>query len=231
MKRSLFVIATLATLAIPAVVSAIPARPGAYVSGFAGASFVRNTDATTNDFFTPATFNDRIEFDPSINMGATGGYDFGFVRFEGELSYKRGEISSVTSQVAGTNAVVSFTGTDGSLGAFAFMGNMFLDLHNQSPITPYLGGGIGFATLYLDDTSGINTSTGLFSPLYTWDDDTVFAYQAGAGLEIALNRQFSLDLGYRYFATENARFDRNPALTSRMKFESHNGAVGFRVKF
>lgn len=232
MKRPFVIVAALAALAAPAVSQATPIHPGPYVSGFIGASGVTNTDASTTDFSTasPITSTDRIRFDPSVNIGGTGGFDFGVVRLEGEISYKHGEISSVSIQTG--QGVAQIVNTDGSLGALSMMVNTFIDLHNYSPVTPYIGGGIGFAALHLSDTFGTNISAtpptrGL---VYDRDDDTVFAYQAGAGLEIALNRRLSLDLGYRYFATSKARFDRTLISTS-MKFESHNGAVGFRVKF
>jgi len=228
MRRSFITLAAIAVLAFPAVSQATPIHPGPYVSGFIGGSAVTNTDVTSTNFSTlPAgTIRDRVEFDPSINIGGTGGFDFGVVRLEGELSYKHGEISAVNDQ---TNNI-QFRSTDGSLGALAMMANAFIDLHNYSPITPYLGGGIGFAALHLSDTFGFPAGGGSQVLLYSHDDDTVFAYQAGGGLEVALNRRLSLDLGYRYFATSKARFDRT-SIETRMKFESHNGAVGLRVKF
>jgi opacity protein-like surface antigen len=105
------------------------------------------------------------------------------------------------------------------------MFNCFFDLHNDTPVTPYIGGGAGFAALHLEDTF---VNTGLF---YQEDDDTVFAYQAGAGLEIALNRRVSLDVGYRYFGTSRAEFNENFITETSLKYESHNAAVGVRVKF
>ncbi len=232
MRRSFITLAAIAVLAFPAVSQATPIHPGPYVSGFIGGSALTNTDVTTTDFSTGGTFNERVRFDPSINIGGTGGFDFGVIRLEGELSYKHGEISSVTSHNAATGATSEFVSTDGSLGALAMMANAFIDLHNYSPITPYIGGGIGFAALHLSDTFGTNISATPITRglVYDHDDDTVFAYQAGGGLEVALNRRLSLDLGYRYFATSKARFDRTLISTS-MKFESHNGAVGLRVKF
>ena len=151
MKRKLIVMIALVTIAVPAICSATPVRPGPYVSGFIGVSAFSNTDATTNDFLAApvATFNDRIEFDPSINIGGTGGFDFGYVRLEGELSYKHGEITTVTEQNTGTR----FVSADGSLGALAFLANAFFDLHNETPVTPYFGGGIGFAVLHLSDAT------------------------------------------------------------------------------
>lgn len=222
MKRCFAIIAVLATMAIPAVCSAVYEQPGAYVSGFVGAGAPKDTDVKTSNSLS---FSDEVEFDPGVYVGGTGGVDFGLLRLEGELSYKRGEMETVNDR---TNNI-RYTDVDGDLGAFAMMFNAFLDLHNYSPITPYLGGGAGFATLYLSDTTGTSPS-GTRTILYYSDSDTVFAYQAGAGFEIHLNPMFSLDLGYRYFGTSEATFDQ-PGGTTKLKYQSHNGAVGFRVKF
>lgn len=233
MKRSLIAVAVVVSFAVPAICPAAPIRPGPYVSGFLGVSVPQNTDATFT-VFGGDTFNDRVEFDPSINIGGTGGYDFGFVRLEGELSYKRGEISTLTSTNLTSGATTRLVNVDGGLGALAMMFNCFFDLHNGTPVTPYFGGGAGFAALHLDDTFGTiasGPSAGTRTQLYSSDNDTVFAYQAGAGLDIALNRRLSLDLGYRYFGTAQANFNKNFNTETTLKFESHNAAVGIRVKF
>lgn len=228
MKRALVAIAILSTLAFPVICPAAPAYPGAYVSGFLGINANSDTNVSSTDFVTNSDFNDRVEFDPGISIGGTAGYDFGIVRLEGELSYKHAEIKSVTDQNG-----FQFRNVDGSIGAQALMFNGFFDLHNNSRITPYLGGGIGFAGLYLSDTTGIDTSGGSAQRviLYGDSDDAVFAYQLGAGMEIDLNRFYSLDIGYRYFVTDRATFDSDLGITTGMKFESHNANLGFRFKF
>jgi opacity protein-like surface antigen len=228
MKKSIMVIAALATLAIPAVCPAVEARPGAYLSGFVGAGGLSDTDVTSNSVST-VTFNDRVQFDPGINLGMTGGYDFGLIRLEGEFSYKNGEIKRITDQADGFR----FHDPDGNLGALAVMFNAFFNLRNSSPVTPYIGGGIGVAALHLTDTYGTDTrgSSSQRLLLYPKDNDTVFAYQAGAGLEIAFNRRLSLDLGYRFFRTDKATFESDVLNSSELRYESHNGAVGLRVKF
>jgi len=228
MKKRFIVFAFLITLFIPTICSAIPPRLGQYVSGFLGLTVLKDRDATSFQFGPGATtFNDRIEFDPGINIGGTYGFDFGFLRLEGELSYKNGEMSTITEQISQTR----FTNVDGRLGALAMMLNAFLDLHNETMVTPYFGGGVGFASLHLSDTFGTDTTTGIRTELYRSDNDTVFAYQAGAGMEIALTRRLTLDLGYRYFVTEKANFNKNSSLTTDMKFESQNVSVGLRMKF
>lgn len=234
MKRSLVVVAALAILTVPMVVCAAPVRPGPYVSGFIGVTAPQNSDATFTQFGPSyATFSDRIEYDPSVNIGGTGGYDFGFVRLEGELSYKHGDITNVTTTDPG-GVSTRYVNIDGSLGVLAMMFNCFIDLHNDTPVTPYFGGGAGFAALYLDDTYGTvatGPDAGIRRTLYVSDDDSVFAYQVGGGLEIALTRQLSLDLAYRYFGTTDATFNDNWNTETRIKYESHNGTVGIRVKF
>ena len=223
MKRKLIVIAALAALALPAVCSAAPPRPGAYVSGFLGITVPKDSAVTGTDFLgtPPLSIDEQIEFDPGINVGGTAGYDFGIVRLEGELSYKQGEMKSVTLTTGDR-----VNGVDGNLGVLAMMFNGFFDLHNSTPITPYWGGGIGFAAMHLSDTFAPDGSL-----IYQAGDDTVFAYQAGAGLDIALNRRLSLDLGYRYFGTAKADFATGQDIETSMKYESHNATVGFRVKF
>jgi len=214
-------ITTLVLLSIPALSSAAAGRPGPYFSAFLGASFASDTTVSGFDGSTP--YSDQVTFDPGVYVGGTGGYDFGFLRLEGELSYRNAKLDTVTENGA------PFRNVDGDLGVFATMFNVFLDLHNPSRVTPYLGGGIGFANLHLNDTTGRSTS-GNFIRLYDDSNDTVFAYQVGAGMDVAINSRYSLDIGYRYFITEKAKLD-GDFITSNLRFESHNAMVGFKVKF
>lgn len=218
MKRNMIVVAALATLLAPSLVRGEPPRMGPYVAWFVGVTLPGDRHADSYDYY--GSYDDRVEFDPGIDLGVTGGYDFGYIRLESELSYKYGEIDTVHDRTSN----VTYHDIDGSLGVFAAMANCFFDLHNNSPVTPYVGGGIGVATLYLDDTYSDQ------GKLYESDDDTVFAYQVGAGLEVTISRYFSLDLGYRYFATDRGRFE-DDGIGTRMKSESHNITVGGRFKF
>lgn len=223
MKRHVIILAAIVALVTPALCTATPPRPGPYVSGYIGVSVPQNTNVTGYDYYVDKSFNERVEFDPGINIGGTGGFDYGYFRLEGELSYKHGEIATISDQAGSYR----YRNADGTLGAFAVMFNAFFDLRNSSPVTPYLGGGIGFAAMHLSDTF----VPGEPLPVYQEDDDSVFAYQAGAGLEVALNHNLSLDFGYRYFATTKARFGTNRDVDTELKFKSHNAAVGLRVKF
>ncbi len=226
MKNRFALFTALITLVLPAAALAAPSRPGPYLSAFTGITLPADITVPGTDFVTKANFNDRVAFDPGYNIGGSGGYDFGLLRLEGELSYKQSEIKSITDQ-SGLN----YRAITGYLGAFSVMFNSFVDLHNSSSVTPYLGGGIGFADLYLSDTRGTNPITSTKTLLYGEADKTIFAYQFGAGVGIALNHQVSLDIGYRYFATEQADFDSSKDIATSMKLESHNATIGVRFKF
>ncbi|MBU5637037.1 outer membrane beta-barrel protein [Geomonas sp. Red69] len=215
MKKNLLAILVLTLLALPAAAMATPPRPGPYVAGFVGVTVPETVDATS--FGGGTVFNDRIKFDPGLNVGGALGFDFGMMRLEGEISYKDLQLNAVTDRDTGER----FRVADGSVDTTAFMANAFIDLHNDSPITPYLGGGIGFAALHLND---VFSRAGDF--LYEADDQVVFAYQAGGGLEVALNRQLSLDLAYRYFGTSKASF-----INTEFEVQSHNATMGLRFKF
>ena len=226
MKRNFIGIAVLAILVIPAICFATPPRPGPYASVFLGVSIPEDMDVTTTYFGDPQQYDDRVEFDPGIFTGGTAGFDFGYVRLEGEISYRYSDMDSITAKTEG----FEFNSVDGNLGVFSMMANAWFDFHNASLITPYWGGGIGFAVLDQDDTYVVDPQGGS-GVLYPGDDDTVFAYQLGVGIEIALNPMMSLDIGYRYFGTSDAKFNSDPYISSDGNFESHNAVAALRVNF
>lgn len=224
MKKVLLTIVALSILILPALSSAAQGKPGGYASVFLGVSLPDDTDVTTD--LPDITYFDRLEFDPGVYVGGTAGYDFGIIRLEGELSYRQNEMDNLTDR--GTTGF-NYSGVDGDVGVFTVMGNLFMELQSDSPITPYIGGGIGVATIYISETSAY--VDGILQPIYSNDEESVFAYQVGGGLDIALNRQTSLDVGYRYFETEKAHFNSDWEQSKSLKMQSHNVAVGIRFKF
>jgi opacity protein-like surface antigen len=221
MRSLIITLLALTVFTLPSVSSAAMGRPGPYVSGFLGTSFARDTNISGNDPSTPSRspFDDRASFDPGIYVGGTGGYDFGIIRLEGELSYRNAKFDTIRE-----SSGVALRRVEGDLGVFATMFNVYFDLHNSTPVTPYLGGGIGFASLHLGETTD---SLGI---VYDASNDTVFASQVGAGMDVAINSRSSIDIGYRYFVTDKAKFN-GEVTSSDLRFESHNVLVGFKFKF
>jgi opacity protein-like surface antigen len=95
--------------------------------------------------------------------------------------------------VAGTyafqaNFVTNFTVADeGNVQTWALMANAWFDLTNDSQFTPYVGGGIGYAISKFDGGA-----------VYDGVDGN-FAWQLGAGINVAVSDDTQLGLGYRYF--------------------------------
>lgn len=191
-----------ATLMTPASFAANP-----YFSVQVGATWLEDADLDGVD----------AEFDTGYNVGAAGGYDFGMARLEAELAYRENDFDKL--KLGGLSA-----GADGDMSAFSFMVNGYWDLENATPLTPYLGAGVGVANVEISDleVAGIDVAD---------DDDTVFAYQLAAGIGFELNQAMILDLGYRYFATEDPEFDSDLGGDFEGEYDSHNVSLGLRMNF
>lgn len=138
-----------------------------YFSLSGGAWVPSNT--TSNDASLTPT---EAHYDTGAAVSGAVGAELGpYFRLENELSYR---------YASGRDDV-------GDTWAFAWMLNAWLQARNQTPVTPYFGGGFGLGR-------GHVISAG------PWDGNmTGVAYQVGCGLDIRLDRRTSLDVGYRYF--------------------------------
>jgi len=114
--------------------------------------------------------------------------------------------------------------TTGEIKAFSLMANVWYDFDlDGSPITPFIGGGIGMAqldvsyrvnahlnsTFYTTHYESISSIFGVTFGPYTASasgsgKDWVFAWQLGAGLGYELGGGMMLSAQYRYFATGDA---------------------------
>ena len=92
---------------------------------------------------------------------------------------------------------------EGAFSMLAFMANVDYDFDTGSRWVPYVGGGLGVATISIDTESDQGVP-------FADDSDTVFAYQVGAGLgyEFPLEegRSITVSLDWRYFATQDPTF-------------------------
>ena len=178
--KQLFFTATLIALTFIAV--GFPARPASafqrpyyyepshnfspYFTISGGAWLPAHTSALDTSLTTT-----EKRYDGGVGVGAAIGMEIGqILRLENELSYR---------YASGRGG--------GDTWALGWMVNAWLQARNQTPVTPYFGGGFGLGR-------GHVASAGLGD-----GDVTGVAFQAGAGLDILLDRRTSLDLGYRYF--------------------------------
>jgi opacity protein-like surface antigen len=144
----------------------------------------------------------KVEFDAGWGLDGAFGYDHGNYRAELELAFRENNIDAYR-----------FVATGGEVRSSSFLVNGYFDFENATDLTPFLSGGLGMANVDFDD-SNIN------------DDDTVFAYQVGAGVGLAISETIIIDLVYRYLVTANPDIDNGEA-----EYETHNLLVGIRYYF
>lgn len=133
-------------------------------------------------------------------------------RVDGVLGYRDGADMSE-----------AFNGLDGDVSTFYGFLNVYYDIFTWGRLTPYIGGGIGFAHHSINNISlPTNVSEG---------DDTDFAWNAQAGVELAVTETVSLDVGYRYTDWGDARSGADPDRLRVENIESHDIRVGLRWSF
>lgn len=179
------------------------AAEGPYLSGNLGITMPTDSDVSE------AGISGEISYDAGFAIGAALGYNFGVGRVEGEIGYKTADADEIEVDGLGSASI------DGDMSVFSVMANGYIDLNASPTVKPYLMAGIGMANVALD-SNDVDVD----------DDDTVFAYQVGAGVGFALNNKVTLDIGYRYMGTEDPEIE-----GTDVEYGSHNVLAGVRVQF
>ena len=149
--------------------------------------------------------------------GAFGRYidDIRVIRLEGEVLYDRSGVDNLGGAQA--------TGTLSNVG---LMFNAYYDFRTDSSWTPYFGGGIGYSRVNFDNL----TVGGV--PLAN-DTGDAFSWQIKAGVAYQFSPSWAVNLGYRYYGTDNLDFG-GPAGGAHLTSEGtriSSAEVGFRFHF
>lgn len=202
---------------------------GFYIGGHLGLNILSDSEINGG---TISTDNGS-----GLGLGGVLGYDFGMVRLDGEIVL-RGNTTDSVGDIPLETAGFSFLGSgdsgDSLTYAFSYMVNGYFDLPTGGPLSFYIGGGIGYATVSVEwDTPGWFP----LSIVHVADDsDTGLAYQFSGGIGYEINPRFTVTFGYRYFATEEMQmefasgspFGSGPFT---MEYQSHEFNVGVRILF
>jgi len=207
--KKILVATAFGALLLSSSIGAFAADGKAYVGASAGLFMLEDSKLTNNGGTATGSF------DTGYTVSGAVGYAFGNgLRLEGEISRRGADFDKIAERGFADVKV------DSEVHATSFMANAFFDIKSQSIVTPYFGGGIGISNV------GIGRGKVQGTTVWDSDDDTVFAYQVGAGVGFDLTKNVTLDLGYRYFATEKAKFEFTDA-----EVASHNVTVGVRYLF
>lgn len=199
---------------------------GVYVSGKLGFAVVPDLTATGSSW--TGTWNDDISFNTGMAINGAIGYEFAPFRTEFELGYQKNDAdySDGTEIYRGIPLPhYRYDFADGNVNTTTYMANGYYDFKLGNGFTPYLGAGLGLATVKLSDmrNESWHHSYG--------DSDTVFAYQFMIGASYALDKNWALDLSYRYVGTANSSSDNGWGTKTDFEFYSHNFLLGGRYTF
>jgi len=199
MKKALITIIAIGTM-FPATAHAV----SLYVAANAGLALLQ--DSTMSG----PGFSYEIGYDQGFLANAGIGIDFGPIRAEGTVQYQENDLESISGNSFG---FYFSSGITGDVSTVAYMFNGYWDINTGFSVEPFITAGAGLATVKFDDT-------------IESDDDSVFAWQAGAGVGFALNDHAYLDFTYRYFATSDLSI-----YDADIDISGHNFLAGLRYNF
>ena len=175
-----------------------------YLKGFVGAA---NPDVDgifaeefrTNDF---VIFEKDIKSTPLWGLGF--GYDTGhWFRFDITGEYRGSAVFLANDKYPGPNG--SFAASDGGgtneytadIESWVGLFNTYIDLGTWHCVTPYVGGGVGFASIDVIGLKDVNVPN--LGVAFAKDNtETNFAWALYAGLAYDVTPSVTIDLSYRY---------------------------------
>lgn len=175
-----------------------------------------------------------VDHDYGWDVGGTIGYDFGGFRAEAEVSYRQAGVdayrSTTTTPIrnAANQPVNAIAGTydyaGGKTSALSFMVNGMLDFGSDDGVQGFVGGGVGVARVKAE--YGLNTRSDFLD-----NSDTVFAWQAIAGIRQPISENVDVTLKYRFFNADNVRLVDVSGRTMEGRFRSHSLMGGVTFNF
>lgn len=158
-------------------------------------------------------------------------------------TYGGGTFGAIGPTTTSSSTTISIA-TSGDIETWSLMANLWYDFNlGDSPITPFIGGGIGLAQLNMDYKAqvfapfndgrnplltNLTGTASVSSAIYHVDDDDfAFAYQLGAGLGFSLGNGMMLSAQYRYFATGEVQL--GTADQVNVNLEAHNFLLGLNI--
>ncbi|WP_084582373.1 OmpA family protein [Sphingomonas azotifigens] len=196
-----------------------------YVGVEGGAMLVEDIHFDVGASKDVVTQNNHVGYDVGGNIG----YDFGPFRAEAEVSYRRARVDSARTSIllpSGPGLVApagSYEQASGSTSALSFMVNGLLDFGEDNGLQGFVGGGAGVARIKDRLRVGANDTVN--------DSDTVFAWQAIAGVRAPINKNVDVSLKYRFFNAPDVKLVDIGGNQWKGRYRSHSLLVGLTYNF
>lgn len=176
-----------------------------------GAGVTHTGDSDWSDGVDTGSF----DIDSAANFAAALGVVLGNARVEGEVSFRNPDISEITLDGTGS------ADAEGELSTWTFLINGYYDFLEGQKFRPFVTAGAGLAR----HSGEIDAVGGLGTPGAD-ADDTVFAYQAGAGASYSVSENTSVWGGLRYLGSSDPDFDGLGA-----EYDAAEARIGVRFTF
>ena len=167
--------------------------------------------------------SDEMGFALAVGFETAGGQ-----RVELEAAFRSSDIEGANDVRLNSMPVPSGYRLNGDVDTWSLMVNV-RQVIDIGPVRPYVGGGLGFARH--DGTAALAVRLPPPFPPAVLEgaesgDDTVFAYQFMAGIEVDMAESATLFGGYRYMGTADLEIE---SLTA--SFDTHAIEAGVRIRF
>ncbi len=206
--------------------SAAPVYGGPYFGAKIGAVWTDDV-SLDNDGDASGLADDVFDFDTGFTGSFVAGYAFGSrwgilsPRLEIEAGYQNSEVDTFNED-GGAGAAAS----TGDIDAFYWFTNLLLDIPVGGwGLTPFIGGGIGFASVRADNLN-FPVAAGTTA---VDDEDTTFAWNLTAGLSYDVTRNVTFDVAYRFVQFNSVDLRDSGGVLSSNDVDNHQVTAGVRV--
>ncbi|KQU53280.1 flagellar motor protein MotB [Sphingomonas sp. Leaf339] len=230
-------VAIVLALASTALASPALARDKSwYVGAEGGAMIVEDIDYDITGATAATSGTGTVDHNYGFDVDGVVGYDFGGFRLETEVGYRRATVDgyssttttprylSATATTPGSAVAGNYDAAGGRSSALSFMLNGLLDFGDDDAIQGFVGGGVGVARVKAN--YGLGTNGDFLS-----DSDTVFAWQALAGIRAPLTDHIDATLKYRFFNADNVKLVDVTNRTLDGRYRSHSVLGGLSYNF
>lgn len=190
MKKSFPVIALLAacTVMLPSRASAVTP----YIRGAAGIGLMHDTSY----YWVGEHTTEKDFLDSGLAIEGAAGVKSGAFRAELAAGYQSNEVNRYIYKG------VSYDPADEhkrfTYSVQSYMINLYADIYEQARVHPFIMAGLGIADVDFEAFSLADSRKSGFS-------DTVFAWQAGAGVGYTVSGHVTIEACYRYFAAPDIK--------------------------
>lgn len=205
-----------------------------YIAARIGAAFAEDSSFDLNAAAAvPTAINNDYEEASLMGAVAIGSRLNDNLRAEVELSFSKSDIDSHT--IEAISATLDGVNAFGNTSTLTGLVNGYYDF-SLGGFSPYVSAGLGVARVDFDNHGVVVPAGGVAGlpggPITAMDDHSnAFAWQIGTGLNVELDSNTTMEIGYRYQSIENVKLTAIDGTETDVDFASHQVMAGFRVGF